>query len=313
MRGRRTSLLLRLLLAGLLLVALGRTVDFGAALAVLRRVDPLGALPVVVLFGIGQILSCLRWRLSLAQMVAVPPSVPTLLRLYLIGMFVNLGIPTTAGGDVARAEIVRGLTGSRGSAYASVLADRMIGALAVVLVALGALAWGGGTVAPETRRTALSAALAVAAALALAALALHRAGLHRRWPRLAAFGDALRALACRPGIVGLSLLIAVAVQVVGVVLPIALIARSMALDLPFALHLLLVPIIVLVTLVPIAPGGLGVRETAFVALYGQFGVGADAAFSLGLAWSAVLIFYGLIGGGLLLLGRAGRSRCHPHR
>jgi uncharacterized membrane protein YbhN (UPF0104 family) len=301
--------LLRLCLAGALLAALFSAVDLAGVRSILARVDPLWALPVLGLFGTGQVLSCVRWRLSLAQMVAAPPSVPTLLRLYLIGMFVNLGIPTTAGGDVARAEIVRGLTGTRGSAYASVLADRMIGALAVVLVAAGALVWGGGTVAPETRHIAFIAAIVLAAALVMAVLALLWAGARRRrWPRLAAFGEALRALARRPKIVTLSLMIAIVVQVVGVVLPIAIIARSMALDLPFTLHLLLVPIIVLITLVPVAPGGLGVRETAFVALYGQFGVSADAAFSLGIAWSAVLALYGLIGGGLLLLGRGHRDR-----
>jgi uncharacterized membrane protein YbhN (UPF0104 family) len=300
--------LLRLCLAGALFAALISAVDLAGVRSVLARVDPLWALPVLGLFGTGQVLSCVRWRLSLVQMVAAPPSVPTLLRLYLIGMFVNLGIPTTAGGDVARAEIVRGLTGTRGSAYASVLADRMIGALAVVLVAMGALFWGGGTVAPEIRHIAFIAAIVLAAALVMAVLALLWAGARRRWQRLAAFGEASRALARRPEIVGLSLMIAIVVQVVGVVLPIAIIARSMALDIPFTLHLLLVPIIVLITLVPVAPGGLGVRETAFVALYGQFGVGADAAFSLGIAWSAVLIFYGLIGGGLLLLGRVHRDR-----
>ena len=75
------------------------------------------------------------------------------------------------------------------------------------------------------------------------------------------------------------------------------------------MHLLLVPVIVLVTQVPLAPGGFGVREAAFVLLYGQIGVPAEAALSLGLGWSLVLTAFGLSGGVALMLGpdRARRS------
>lgn len=302
---KRSSLFfLRLLLVGVLFAALTGLVDFTGALAVLARIQPLWLVPVLGLFGLGQILSCVRWRLSLAQMTASPPPILALLRLYLIGMFVNLGIPTMAGGDIARAELARGLTGNRGSAYASVLADRLIGAFAVVVVAFSALFLSSGIVDGQTRSIATFAGLVLLIGLAVTTLALHLTGGTRGWRHLDPFFEALRSLATRPRIVALSLLIAITVQVVGAVLPIAMIAYAMGIHVPLAVHLVLVPVIALVTLVPVAPGGIGVRETSFVLLYGQFGIQAEAAFALGLGWSLVLIAYGLAGGVLLLCGKA---------
>ena len=245
----------------------------------------------------------MRWRLSLGQMVDRPPPVLTLLRLYLIGLFVNLGLPTMAGGDVVRAEMLRPMIGERGGAYASILADRLIGLVAVAGLAFVALAAATAGIGADTRRAGAGAAMILLGGAVLAVAVLARLGTVRRWRRIDAFLDGLAALARRPLILSLCLVIAVVVQVAGVILPVALIAAGLGIDLPWSVHFLLVPLVVLATLVPIAPNGLGLRETAFVVLYGQFGVGADQAFALGLAWSLVLTSFGLVGGIVLLAGR----------
>ncbi len=301
---------LRLAFVGLLFAVLVRIVDLGDALGVLADVEPPLALAALALFGVGQVLSCLRWRLALSQLVPSPPAIGTLLRLYLIGMFVNLGIPTMTGGDIVRAELVRRLIGAGGGAYASIFVDRLIGVVAVVIVAAGAVLLAGGLIDAETRRLVAAAAFALSVALALLLFGLHRYGGASRLASLNAFLDALRLLARRPGILALSLAIAISVQVVGVVVPIVLLAHAMAIEVAFMIHFVLVPIIVLAALVPLAPNGLGLRETAFVILYGQFGVAAESAFVLGLAWSLVLVAYGLAGGAAMVFERrrAGRVR-----
>jgi hypothetical protein len=298
---------LRPIIAIALIALLARHVDFGGAARVLAQVPPAAALLALGLFGVGQALSTLRWRIALAQFAGLPPAFGRLLRIYLIGMFVNLGLPTMAGGDVVRAEMLRRLIRSRGGAYASILADRLIGVVAVVTLA-GLAAFAAGAQLETGLRHFAVLTLVAVTGLALGLVLLARA--RRLWPRhlrLDAFAGALAALAARPRVLALCLGIALAVQVVAVILPIAILARAMGIDLPFAVHAMLVPVIVLVTLLPLAPGGIGLRETAFVVLYARFGVPADSAFALGAAWSVILLAYGLVGGLALLRGRAARG------
>ncbi|MFN0113466.1 MAG: YbhN family protein [Paracoccaceae bacterium] len=288
--------LFRVAVAAILVAVLSRHVDLRGAFAILSGIDPLWLLPAAGLFLLGQTLSCLRWRIALAQIVEVPPPFPALLKLYFIGMFVNLGIPTTAGGDVVRAEMMRGMVGGRGGAYASILADRIIGALAVVLLACGAAVLARGVLDAETRRMAAFAALAAPVAIAALVWSVGYLGRNRVAGRVAPFLDALRLLGRRPSILALSLCIALVVQTVGVVLPISLLAHAMSIELPLSAHFVLVPIIVLATLIPVAPNGLGLRETAFVILYAPFGVPHEAAAALGFSWSLLLTVFGLAGG-----------------
>ena len=302
-RRRPIARAIRLLPLLAIVAVLARTVDLRGALGLLAGVDAPSVVAALALFGIGQVLSCVRWRLALSQMVPSPPGLATLLRLYLVGMFVNLGLPTMAGGDVVRAELVRRHVGTRGDAYASILADRLIGLLAVALLAAAAMVFASALFESDVRRFVAAAALVCALVLALLVPFVIRLRARAGVGPFGRFLAALLLLARKPRILIASLAIAVAVQALAVAVPIALLAQALAIEVPLAMHLVLVPVVVLVTQVPLAPGGLGVREAAFVLLYGQIGVPAEAAFSLGLGWSLVLIAFGLAGGVALMLGR----------
>ncbi|MCB2136446.1 MAG: flippase-like domain-containing protein [Rhodobacteraceae bacterium] len=308
---RRVWPLIRICVAAVFLVALFRVIDFTAAVEVLAELDVGTILLVIALFGAGQVLSSLRWRLALLQIMPAPPSLPALLRLYLVGMFVNLGIPTMAGGDLVRAEFLRRAVGARGGAYASIVVDRLIGVLAVTMVAAVAALAAGDIVEADTKTAVLKAAVALAVGMAGAAFVLRQlnGGL---WERLDPFLSAIKTIARRPGVLSICLAIAVAVQTLAVILPISLLAKAMGIDVALSSHFVLVPIIILITLLPISPNGLGLRETAFVVLYGQFGILAEQAFALGFAWSLVLTAFGLLGGALLFISGAdivpGRKR-----
>lgn len=300
-RRRLRLFLIRIGIAALFVAALSNIVDLSEAFAVIGRIAPSTIAIVVMLFGMGQVLSCLRWRIALSQITPARPHLLALLRLYLIGMFVNIGIPTVAGGDVVRAEMLCRILGSRGGAYASIVVDRLIGILAVVLVAMVAIFAADELLPADTRLLVARAALLFGAGLLVLVGALRSLGAGRRWPRIKPFLAAIQMLATNPRILSLCLLIAVAVQTIAVILPIAMLARAMEIDIPIASHFLMVPIIILVTLLPIAPSGFGLREAAFVILYGQFGVAPEPAFALGLSWSLVLALFGLLGGLVMLL------------
>src|SRR5947208_3175338 len=82
-----------------------------------------------------QIASGLRWQL-LAKPLGYQGSVWQFTRFYFIGMFFNLFLPTSVGGDVVRAWYLG--DGSEASAFLSVLVDRLSGF--VVLLALACIA-----------------------------------------------------------------------------------------------------------------------------------------------------------------------------
>ncbi len=52
---------------------------------------------------------------------------------------------------------------------------------------------------------------------------------------------------------------------------------------------------------PLTQGGIGVREAALAALFAPFGVPAVLAVAAGLAFQAVVISGGLVGGGISLI------------
>ena len=79
----------------------------------------------------------------------------------------------------------------------------------------------------------------------------------------------------------------------------------MGLDLSFATLLVLCPVLFLVTIVPVSLNGIGLREATFVVVLGGAGVSREDAFALGLAYFAVGVITGALGG-LALLRRGDR-------
>jgi uncharacterized membrane protein YbhN (UPF0104 family) len=59
-------------------------------------------------------------------------------------------------------------------------------------------------------------------------------------------------------------------------------AAAFDVHLPFLLYIVIMPVIILITLLPISIAGLGVRELGFVYLFGQVGMPAEIALSLSL-------------------------------
>src|SRR5437588_4669535 len=90
---------------------------------------------LVLYLGI-QMISGLRWRL-LAKPLGYEGSVWEFTGFYFIGMFFNLFLPSSVGGDVVRAWYLGG--GSELSAFLSVLVDRLSGLAVLISLACAAV------------------------------------------------------------------------------------------------------------------------------------------------------------------------------
>ena len=254
----------------------------------------------------------LRWYILLAARGRRDPGLWWLFETYSIALLMGQILPTAVGGDAVRAIDLARRTGARAEAVSSVFVDRVVGLAALgALAACGALAGGTGI----GRGTAIALGLGVVAATGIAVAALFSrrfqpllrslaplaAKLRIEGPMRALY-HALHAYRGHPAALAWVFVLGVFAQGLRAV-SIYFLAVGMDIDIGFATLLVLCPILFLVTIVPVSLNGIGLREATFVVVLGGAGVGREDAFALGLAFFAVGVITGGLGG-LALLRRA---------
>jgi hypothetical protein len=263
----------------------------------------------------GQSLCALRWWV-LGQSVAPEAS---LLRYWALshgGMFFNLCLPTSFGGDLVRAVVLGSGVEGRSRALASVLIDRDVGLGGLLLVGGAAALVSGARLTvgdrawpPGLLYLALGAGYVVVNAL------LWRGGLSGwapgRWRAEGRrFEEALRAHAARGrrGRLAFALILSLVYQLSEAAL-IWWLGRGLGVALSPALAAVLVTLHALAGLLPITVNGLGVREVIFCALLVAGGTARpEQALALSWLWLAVVMASGLAGGLVYVVYRMSDSR-----
>jgi hypothetical protein len=281
-------------------VVLWRT-DLGAVVDALRGPNPLPLLAAVVLVILDRAVNGWRWVVLLR---AVDPSLrPPLhkaLRVFFVSTFLGTFLPGSVGGDAVRTVGTARLGVPAAEAAASVVLDRLLGVIGILIVAVLGLA----TMPDLASDTVVVAAVAFSTIVAAAgaALVFSRAGsiaaerlLH--WMpgnRLRRVGrtliEAVRLHGADRARMTSVLAASAVVQVLRVLEAWTL---GLALGLPTGLevYFALVPVILLVILLPITVNGIGTSQAAFVWLFGRAGMDAPDAFAL----SVLFLALGVIG------------------
>src|SRR6266478_6513452 len=97
-------------------------------------------LAAVAVLCVCQTVSARRWQVLSRELRFVRPLF-RLLGYYLIGMYFNLLLPTSVGGDVMRAWYLDGGSGRKLASFAAVLLDRLNGLLVLIVMACLAVAF----------------------------------------------------------------------------------------------------------------------------------------------------------------------------
>lgn len=243
-------------------------------------------------------ISALKWRVLLTDQGQSVPYLP-LFATYLIGNFINLFMPSVAGGDAYRAVWLRRHTRTLSAALPSIIVERASGLAA--LVSLGAV--GLTLMNAPARAPYVLAGLALAAAAAYFVLVFPVAAWVAKLPRESLFrltGVARDVLgASRPSWTFLLVVVLSFVFQLNTILINWLYASSMDLSVDFLQLLIIVPIVYLVEMVPISLNGVGVREGTFAVLFAQMGLPAEQGVALGLTITLMRYIVGLVGGSLL--------------
>jgi uncharacterized membrane protein YbhN (UPF0104 family) len=117
----------------------------------------------------------------------------------------------------------------------------------------------------------------------------------------------MMSIARAPGPLAVSSLCSVVVQMANVVL-VWLLGRGLGVTIPFAYCCVFVPMVSLITMLPIGINGIGFREQSTAMFLAPLGVPASLAVSLSLLWFAVILAVSLLGGFVYLFGNFARPQ-----
>jgi uncharacterized membrane protein YbhN (UPF0104 family) len=264
------------------------------AFAQLRVELWLAALAILI---VCQFISARRWQLFARELRFERP-VHRLFGYYLIGMYFNLLLPTSVGGDVMRAWYLDGGDGRKLASFAAVLMDRINGL--VVLIAMACIAVALGPANLDLWITWSVWGIGIAAALGLASLPVMVRLQLLPQARRAQLQTMVQALHAPRALVEATLW-SIVVQVANVLF-VWLIGIALNIDVAVGYYFIFVPMVSLLTLLPLSVNGMGVREGSVALFLGLQGVDKGAAVTLAFLWFAVFGALGLLGGAVYLCG-----------
>lgn len=258
----------------------------------------------------GVVLALLRWHL-LVRSLGLPLRIPDTLRLGFIGIFFNQVVPGAIGGDLVKTAYLCREQGARARPIASVVLDRIIGVLGLFLLAALAGAFGAASLPASARGLVRAAWIATAITTIILVAAFlpswRRGNRHpKRLGRLAAVGASYRR---RLTPIVVALLMALGTHLLNV-LGFFLVDRALFPNAPgFVPHLVIVPLVLFTTAIPLPFGALGVSEQISARLFALVGPMAGA---LGMMGFRVLQFGGALIGLVVFLANADQVRELAH-
>ncbi|MBC7263242.1 MAG: flippase-like domain-containing protein [Chloroflexi bacterium] len=291
----------RIALSVVLLAWLLSRVGLNSLISTLREVDSRYYLLAFALFLSGEVISSWRWQVLLASQ-GVHVSLGRLTVLYFIGGFFNSLLPSTVGGDVVKMYMLASEKGETISAATSVVMDRVTGIVMLFAIALVSLPFAYRLVSPEIRLTVIAFWAIVLGGVWLLRHRKAWANISRRWAlirRVLETQQVQRIVASMEAYDGQTIVRALAIALLfnaTLIVVRYLIALAMDVRIHLFYFLIFVPIINLVAMLPISLNGLGVREVAYVYLFGQAGVSTAASIAMSLAFYVMRMIGGLIGG-----------------
>jgi uncharacterized protein (TIRG00374 family) len=291
----------RLLLSGVLLGCLFRMIDVEKTMALVKSADLMYVFYSFAFFVLIHFFLLIRWGVFI-RALGLKAAVVNVVRFFFIGLFGNLFLPSSIGGDVIKTIGLCKNSQQKPKVVASVLLDRLSGFAGMVVVAIFTFVIGYRYINDITLLVSIGVMALVSTTLVLVL-----------------FNERLYAFCCRifdpfPQIkkglmhvhydivllkghyqalfqsVGLSCLGQIVLAVIWYLL-----AKALHQDISFIYFLIFVPLICVVSALP-SIGGLGVREAGATLLLARVGVDSGVSLSISLFNFVFMVLMGVIGG-----------------
>jgi uncharacterized protein (TIRG00374 family) len=305
---RKASAVIKAVITILLFYLLFRKADWREFYATLAGARIGVLLSSFALLWIGHYICIFRWRMLMRPLMPVF-SLVRLFEIYCIGLFFNLTFPTAVGGDLVKMYYAGKPTRQYAQSFAATFLDRDSGMFAMMILAcLGSLLLPMSLPGiPVSLIVWVSFAAFVALNVMIFTPVLHRilTAMLRKMrltgiaTRVDAISDALVIMGKHPRILFQSLLISLANQLL-VFMVTWVTAIALRINVSFLYFLVFVPVITLISMIPISLNGTGLREYAFRSLFSAIGVAPASALALGFL-SSIMLLLSAVPGGIVYL------------
>lgn len=300
------SFIFRLGLSVGLIAFLFSQMDTAQMLEMIRSADMGYLIAALILFCFTSLMLLVRWRL-LIKGLALEVPFKYLFIYFFAGLFFNLFLPTSTGGDVVKIIGVCRVTPHKAKVVASAMLDRLSGYSAIVLIATIAFIFGHRLIDDNTLIFPILF-------IALAGLTMFSILFNERiysfgckaFNRFPKIKNALMQLHYdivllkdRKRMLFAAIGVSCCTQTM-LACTFYLVARAYHQEISLIYFLIFVPIICVVAAVP-SIGGLGVRDAGAAYLFAKIGVDSATAVSLSLTNFAFMAVIGLIGGAIYVI------------
>jgi len=314
------SIILRVGISIALLVFLFRQVDEKALFEIIRGANKLLLVAAFLIYGLIYVLCLWRWEMLLRAFEVKLP-IKRIIISFAGGIFFNMFLPSTIGGDFVRSVDLATHTKKPRQIVATVLLDRLSGYIGLVTVALLALLFGWKLIQD---RSTLICIILITLLLIMVLFVFFNSFI---FSKLNKFFDSPGAGKIKEAIGNLheeihyfknhkkliaeNLILSFFIQVVSPV-SFYIIALSLGIKINMAYFFIFLPIIGAITLLPISIGGLGLRDATTIFFFAKAGVGKDLAFAMSLLSFIFLLLYAALGGIIYVL-TVHHRRLQPHQ
>ncbi len=284
---KKLKFLAKLSVSAVLIFVLFHKINISRFEDMLFKIGLLKFFLLSLLYILSQVVSSVRWSFvieSLNEKMAVLE----LLRAYFLGMYANLFLPSIIGGDAIKAYVVSKKIGLRKS-ISSIFLERYNGLMALLLISLVSV-----LVFNRFFNAKIIAGVVAVNIFSVISIYSLRFKIFRRYEKLRNFYDDIVMFHKSRFFVRVSIL-SVVVQTI-VILIYMLSGLMLGLKISPIYYFAFIPIINLISFLPISFNGIGVREFSFVYFFSFANLNKLQALSLSISVFFVVVFCSLIGG-----------------
>lgn len=274
--------------AGLIAFFVWKT-DFSILLTALHETRIGFLLVGLILYPLGQIICAIKWQ-YLARAMGIHRDLKPMVGLYFIGMFFNLFLPTSIGGDITRGLYLDPNSGKTRSSFLSVLVERGTGVIAMLILASLVMLSPYGAPLPPVLRYGFPA-LSLVCLLGIWIFPYLIRNTRTRVRQL--LFDDLIIFWQQPKIGAVAVLYSALFYSILVAIHVC-IAKALSLNIPVPYHFITVSLASLASLLP-SFNGIGVRDGAYIYLLSIVGIQRAYALLFSFLWFLIMALSSFIG------------------
>ncbi len=298
------GVLLRIAISIAILVFLFKNIDIRNLTGIIKNADKLLVVISSLVFLSAYILAFLRWRMLLAALNIHLPLKRTIAS-YAAGLFFNLFLPSSIGGDFMRSVDLSVHTKKPKEIIATVFLDRLSGYIGLVILAVSVFFLGWDFLREESILFSLFIIVLILVVVLLVLFNKFIYGKIKSFLKspdsgqirelLTDLHEEIHLFRNRRGVVVKNIALSVLIQAMTPA-SFYILAISLGIRISPIYFFVFLPIIGAITLLPISIGGLGLRDATAIYFFAKAGVPKDMTFAMSLLNFSFIIIFGALGG-----------------